>query len=132
MRYLWGVVRMQCEFTKENGETCAAQAVLNDEHCFAHSQLPKIIEKRTQAKILGGKNGRKINFPVITEKMYAQTNGEIVTLLEQTINDVRMNKISTNQANAIAFLCNTMGKFIEAREESVRRSRSSLRIWPNE
>jgi hypothetical protein len=110
-----GGMLMQCSFIKKDGQVCEAKAIKGDEFCFTHSTNPKIVEKRRESNSLGGKNGLKNNFSPAKEKISIQTSQNVLDLLEQTINDVRMNKISTNQANTICFLSNTLIKILQQR-----------------
>ncbi len=104
---------MECNHIREDGEVCQAQAITNDEYCFAHSQVPEIVEKRQAAKVLGGQNGRKAVYQPASEEVKVKSSTQVLQLLEQTINDVRMNRIAVNQANCVGYLCNVMAKVFE-------------------
>ena len=109
--------RMECGFLKPDGKKCVAQTISNDVFCFAHSRLPEIIEKRLAAKILGGKNGRKKMLEPIESEVIVENPKDVVILLTQTINDVRMKRINTTQANCIGFLCNAMINALDNRQK---------------
>jgi hypothetical protein len=111
---------MECEFIKENGEKCNALSIKNDKYCFAHSNNPEIIEKRKEAKILGGLNGRKQMLKPSKEFIEVKTPKDTLLLLEKTINDVRQNKIAVNQANCIGYLCNIITKIFEQEQLETR------------
>jgi hypothetical protein len=115
-----GGVSMECEFIKPNGEKCEAQAIKDDIYCFAHSNKPVIIEKRTEAKSLGGRNGKKQMLTPSESTIEVKTHKDALILLEQTINDVRQNKIAVNQANCIGYLCNIMAKIFEQQQIETR------------
>jgi len=108
-----GCTYMQCEAVREGGSTCDAQAIKKDRYCFAHSQLPEIIKKRAEAKSIGGQHGRKKMLTPADDEISVKSPHQIIDLLETTINDVRMNRIATNQANCIGYLCNIMTKVFE-------------------
>jgi hypothetical protein len=111
---------MECEFIKENGQKCSAQAIKGDKYCFAHSNNLEIIKKRKEAKILGGLNGRKQMLKPSKEFIDIKTPKDTLLLLEKTINDVRQNKIAVNQANCIGYLCNIMTKIFEQEQLETR------------
>lgn len=98
----------QCQFTKPNREKCNAYAVKNDVFCFAHSQKHK--EEYTQAIHKGGKSLKRsyIDQPPIL----LRNNEDIVYLIEQTINSMRENKISTKTASVTAMYINLALKAI--------------------
>ena len=104
---------MQCEFTKEDGTNCDAQAVKDDVLCFVHTNLPTIVGKRDLGRQEGGRNGRKMMLHPASEEIRVKNAQQVVKLLEQTINDVRMNRMAVNQANCIGYLCNIMAKIFE-------------------
>ena len=79
---------MECEYIKSNGKKCIAQTIKGDKFCFAHSSKPIIIEKRNNAKSLGGKNGRKQMLTPSKTIISLKNPNDPLTLLEQTINDV--------------------------------------------
>ncbi len=104
---------MECEYVKEGGERCQAMAVNGDTCCFAHSALPDIVEKRIMARAEGGRNGRKMMLEPAEVSVAIKSVMDVVTLLEQTVNDVRQNRVTTNQANCIGFLCGIAMKAME-------------------
>ncbi|MFH0970565.1 MAG: hypothetical protein V1776_03840 [Candidatus Diapherotrites archaeon] len=104
---------MECTYIKEDGNMCQAQAILSDVYCFAHSQLPEMVEKRHLAKVEGGRNGRKVVLEPAEDSVAIKSVKDVVALLEQTVNDVRQNRVTINHANCIGFLCGITVKAME-------------------
>lgn len=98
-----------CEFVKKNNSKCKAYAVHDSKLCFWHSEETK--EDRSQAQRTGGLSSR-INNEVV-ENISIKCTGEILKLIEQTINDLRSNKLSTKNANAIGYLAGIALKTVE-------------------
>ncbi len=117
---------MECTYIKEDGNMCQAQAILSDVYCFAHSQLPEITEKRHLAKVEGGRNGRKMMLEPAEDSVAIKSVKDVVALLEQTVNDVRQNRITTNQANCIGFLCGIAMKGMEKLPQAEDENRVTI------
>lgn len=111
---------MECEFIKKDGTKCLAKAIKGDKYCFAHSKNIKIVEKRNEAKKLGGANGRKQMLVPSKDIIAVKGPKDALELLEKTINDVRQNRIAVNQANCIGYLCNIMSKIFEQQQIETR------------
>jgi hypothetical protein len=94
---------------KSNKTKCKANAVQGDSYCFWHST--KMKSKREQAVIEGG-NSPKRSYGRDDEIKIANTR-DVLLLIEQTVNDIRQNKISTRTANAVGYLAGIALKAIQ-------------------
>ncbi len=99
----------QCSFIKPNKEQCKAKAVHGDSFCFWHSK--KMEEKRLKAIKEGGESPKR-NYGRENEIKISSTK-DILTLIEETVNDLRGNKVSTRVANAIGYLAGIALKAVE-------------------
>jgi len=99
----------KCKFIKTDKTRCNAEAIKGDDYCFWHSK--KTEEKRERAISEGGLSPKR-NYGREDEIQIKNTD-DVLTLLEQTINDLRGNKTSTRIANAIGYLAGIALKVIE-------------------
>ncbi|HPL56527.1 MAG TPA: hypothetical protein PLC05_03505 [bacterium] len=102
---------MLCSFTKDNGETCGANAMSGSKFCYFHN--PDITEdekKRAQTK--GGQNrALTISTPLAT--MPLANPNDAILLIADTINRVRTGELDIKTANCLGFLSD---KFLRALE----------------
>jgi hypothetical protein len=104
---------MKCEFIKSNGKQCSASAMKNSKQCFYHN--PTISQRRKkEAQSKGGK-ANKIALEEPLEPIGIKNLRDVVLLLENTINRVRMTKMDTKIANCIFY---GSGQIIRAMEIS--------------
>ncbi|PLX26814.1 hypothetical protein C0583_05980 [Candidatus Parcubacteria bacterium] len=103
---------MQCEHKKEKGGQCLSRALKGEQHCFWHSE--KISEKeKMQARRNGGianKNLIKHNLHPIEIKQAE----DIISLLNEVINEVRGGRMDNKTANCIGVLS---GQLLKAYEQ---------------
>ena len=113
---------MQCKFKKTDGVVCKAFSLTGGDYCYWHS--PVIDEnQKCNARSRGGKSNKHI--PVSnreTKPIQLRSVNDVVKLLEETINAVRIELHATDSltskiktANSIAFLS---GHVISALEKS--------------
>lgn len=111
---------MRCQFTKQNGERCQADAMTGSRYCYLHN--PDISEeekKQNQAK--GGRgNLVKVKEPLPPIKI--STPYDVVIFLTETINQVRSGKLDVRVANALAYLAGHLIKALEVSEVDKRVS----------
>lgn len=114
----------QCQYIKPNGEKCSAYAVKGDDYCFAHSEKHK--EEYNEAIHKGGKSLKRsyIEQPPIL----LRNQEDIVYLIEQTVNDMRANKISTKMASITAIYVNLALKAIPLALTEKERIRTNKMI----
>lgn len=114
----------QCSFIKSDKTSCKARVIQDDIYCFFHSE--KQAEKRKEAVLKGGKSIKR-NY-VDYGELEIKNSEDVITLLEQTINDLRQNKISNKTASTIGFLAgNAMRAFSQdIREKDNKRVNERL------
>lgn len=105
-----------CNATRKDGEQCETNALVNDDKCYFHSENAEIIEKRKKGSALGGSNSKIIIEEPIRQRVPVNKLEDIVDLLEDVINDIRMNKITSTKANCIGYLAGTLAKVLESRD----------------
>ena len=99
----------KCVFKNNNGTSCEAFAVHDDDYCFFHSEKHK--EKRDEAILRGGKARKKRH--VEMSPIDIKTPQDIMLLLTDTVNLIRASSISTSVANSVGYLANCMFKGFE-------------------
>ena len=99
----------KCKFIKSDKIQCKANAIQGDSFCFWHSE--KVKEQRQEAVTTGG-NSPKRSYGN-DEEIKINNTKDVLTLIEQTINDLRKNRTSTRVANAIGYLSGIALKTIE-------------------
>jgi len=110
---------MYCEFVKESGEKCEANALRGDKFCFMHSDDEEIIKIRQKSLSEGGINSRKKYEPLIDE-VDLENNADILFLIKKLIEETRGDKISTKKITAIGYLLNTAVKTLEQNDVDKR------------
>jgi len=97
--------RRRCAATKRDGTPCTIFALLNDPHCFTHSEKPDTVEQRLAARARGGiaalaKRGAPIALPPAAFTSRESVRG----YLERLADAVVAGKITAAQSNAVANL----------------------------
>lgn len=98
-----------CKFIKSDETTCKAKPVEGDTYCFWHSK--KMKQKREQAIADGGMSPKRSYGR--DDQISIESTNDVLKLIEQTINDLRGNKVSTRNANAIGYLAGIALKTLE-------------------
>jgi len=94
----------QCAAKKRDGGGCNAAALPGSRFCYFHS--PQHVSARREAQSLGGRGNRMMTLPPTTPDVQVKTCTDVVSLLSQTINQVRRGEIDPRVANAIGYLAN--------------------------
>lgn len=103
---------MKCTLPKDDGSNCNANAMANDKHCFFHSTDKLYKEQREVAQSKGGKaNAIIVQFPA--NPVSIKGAEDVVSLLEDTINQVRAGKLDVRIGNCIGVLSGQIIKAIE-------------------
>ncbi len=105
-----------CAATRANGTPCAGYAISDGPYCFAHA--PDQAEQRDAARRRGGQAGRVSVLP--ESDVQVRTLGDVVTLVEATINDVRAGRVDVRVANAVGYLANVAIKALEQADLEAR------------
>jgi len=90
-----------CSFIKKNGTKCQARKLHDSEFCYFHS--PQVVVTRADARRRGGlrRHGDKGETGSYTIK----SGRDVLTILEDCINDAVGLEQSTGRAKAIGYLC---------------------------
>jgi hypothetical protein len=88
----------QCIKIKDNGENCHAPAVDGSGYCFFH----KDPEKLREATRKGGKQGKRAVLP--ESNVSLKSEADIVSLLESTVNEVRIGQLDRAIGNTVGYL----------------------------
>ena len=104
-----------CQAVNARGEPCGAYAVTGSRYCFYHD--PDLAAERKAARAKGGRvrHGRKLTTGSDGPTEIASM-GEVVDLLEQTINDCLKLENSIARARAIGYLAGTLARVMEMSE----------------
>lgn len=103
---------MDCQFTKDNGDSCKAKTVKDSPFCVFHN--PEYQETRRIAARNGGLNSRKNSLDLPQRTI--RTPNDVVLVLEETLNYLRAGNIHPNYSNAIFIGCNVLLKALEQSE----------------
>lgn len=106
----------RCAYTKADKKSCGGYAVSDSRYCFAHD--PAQAEKRSEARRRGGEAGKIDPLPEST--LTVRTMGDVLGLIETTINDVRAGRVDVKVANAIGYLANVSVKVIQQTDIEAR------------
>lgn len=101
---------MKCKYIKPDGNNCDAFALKSELFCFRHSPNKK--EEQLISSRKGGAKSKKI--ALATDTVSIKSLDEAISLLEQTINEVRTGKIDVKIANCVGYLSAQLIKTIEA------------------
>jgi hypothetical protein len=103
----------RCKATTKTGQPCAAWALAGSDFCFWHD--PAKTKARAEARARGGRarHGRHIGHVGNTEPVEIRHMGDVVTLLQQTINDALSLENSLQRARTIGSLASVIIKALE-------------------
>lgn len=107
---------LQCAHVRTNGERCRGYAVTGSRYCFAHD--PAQAPKRDDARRRGGEAGKAE--PIPDSALSVRSLGDVLALIETTINDVRAGRVDVKVANAIGYLANVSVKVIQQADIEAR------------
>ena len=101
----------QCKRVKADGNRCRANALSASEYCFFHD--PSRAAERKAAQRAGGSVGKTAVLPPDTLDAPLGSVTGVVTLLGQTMNQVRRGEIGPRVANAVGYLAATLLRGLE-------------------
>lgn len=104
-------IRKTCSATKKDQSKCQAAAIPGSEFCFFHD--PSNSEKRREAQAQGGRQNRMKTLEESAPDVKVEDSGDAITLISQTINQVRKGQIDPRIANSVGFLANILIKAVE-------------------
>ena len=102
----------RCAHVRPSGKPCGGFAIAGSTRCFAHA--PEQAEKRAAARRRGGQAGKVAVLPA--SDLSVRSLGDVVGLVEATINAVLCGKVDTRVANAVGVLANVAIKAIQQGE----------------
>ena len=102
------VTARRCAHVHAGGKPCGGFAIAGSGFCFAHD--PASAARRADARRRGGKAGRVAT--LAESGVSVRTLGDVVAVVEETINDVRVGRVDVRVANAVGYLANVAMKAI--------------------
>ncbi len=102
---------MKCEFTKDNGQPCDANAIKGSDFCYHHNPDISDEEKR-EAQSKGGANRALTLKEPLPELALSEPN-DAVLLVADTIKRVRAGQLDIRTANCLGFLSDKLLKAFE-------------------
>jgi len=102
----------KCTFIKANGERCQAHKLRGSDFCYFHS--PQVVVERAEARRRGGlsRHGPKGE----TGSYLIKSPADVLTVLEDTLNDAYGLDNTAGRAKAIGYLCQIILKGFEGTE----------------
>ncbi len=101
-----------CTFIKKNGERCQARKLRDSDFCYFHS--PQVVVERADARRRGGL--RRYGVKGETGSYIIKSPQDVLTILEDAINDTLALGNSTSRAKAIGYLTQIILKGFEVTE----------------
>ena len=100
-----------CGHTKDDGTPCRAVRVHGSEFCFFHD--PARAAQRAAARRTGGQHGRAAVLPADTPARAVKTAADVIDLLSETINQVRVGAVDPRVGNCVGYLAGIILKAVE-------------------
>ena len=115
---------MNCIQIKEDGTKCGAHPMRGSQFCFLHNPATKA--ERANAQARGAHTTKKLLKPLAPVRI--QKTGDIITLLQGTLNEVRSGKMQPRIANCVGYLCGIILKTFETAtlEEKVTKLEQAM------
>lgn len=114
-------LQRMCKASNRAGSRCEAAALEGSDFCFFHD--PSRAAERREAQTLGGQRNRmKTLDPAIPDVKF-ESSAQVVTLLSDTINQVRKGDIDPRIGNTVGYLANLLIKALEQNELETRINR---------
>jgi hypothetical protein len=118
----------QCNCTKANGERCGGAAQTGKEICIFHD--PAHAEQVRQARRAGGitRTRTAAVLPATTPDAPLLTQADILTVVGQTLNQVRRGELNTRAANTIGYLSSVALRVIDSTPIEERLARIEAKL----
>jgi len=107
-------MKATCRAVKPEGSRCRAAALPGSGFCFFHD--PAKAEDRRAAQSFGGSQNRMKTLAADAPDAKIADCRDVVTLLAETINQVRKGQVDPRVANAVGYLANVLIKAVEQGE----------------
>lgn len=102
---------MKCNFIKENGKQCQANAMSESDYCYLHN--PEIAEEVKRLNQIRGGENRAVVLKEALPPMEIHTPDDTISLLADTIGRVRAGEMDIKVANCIGVLSGHLLKAFE-------------------
>lgn len=114
-----------CSFIKKNGERCQARKLTDSEFCYFHS--PQVVVERAEARRRGGlhRHGGKGE----TGSYLIKSPRDVLTILEDAINDAVGLEQTTGRAKTIGYLCQVILRGFEVTEMENRLTALEEKVY---
>lgn len=109
---------MKCTFQKPDDEACGSNAMNGQSYCFFHN--PDISEAERKAAQSKGGKGNAIAITNPLPAVQISKAGDVVKLLEETINLVRAGEIDVKVGNCVGVLSGHLLKALEVESIATR------------
>lgn len=99
-------------------EGCGAYAMTDDVYCFCHS--PHKVKERAEARMKGGIESLRESgkFKVLeASNIEIKTSADVLALLSETINQVRMGQLEVKTSNCVGYLCGVVLQALDRQME---------------
>ena len=100
-----------CRHIKDDGRPCRAVRLHGSDYCFFHD--PTKAAERTAARRTGGLHGRAAVLPPDTPSRSVKTAADVIDLLSETINQVRVRAVDPRVGNCVGYLAGIILKAVE-------------------
>jgi len=108
----------QCSQIKASGKRCKAKRIIGSKYCFWHDPNKK--KDQVAARKKGGKNRcfpeTAFTLPSNAPAVTIESARDIVKLLSESINQVRLGELNYKLANSMNYMCSTILKALEQGE----------------
>ena len=114
-----------CTFIKKNGERCQARKLHGSDFCYFHS--PQVVVERAEARRRGGlrRHGGKGE----TGAYVIKSGRDVLTILEDVINDTCALEQTTGRAKTIGYLCQVILRGFEVTEMENRLTALEEKVY---
>jgi hypothetical protein len=114
-----------CQHVKSDGSKCQAPRLAGSDFCFFHD--PEKSAEREAAQRAGGLRNKMAVLPSTVPDARLQDTQDVVTLLSETINQVRRGQLDPKVANAVGYLGGLLMKAIHEAEIEKRKADEARR-----
>jgi len=102
---------VKCDFIKDNGEQCKANAMIDSGYCYLHN--PEIAEETKKLNQVRGGQNRAIALKEALPTLEIKTPDDTIALLADTIERVRAGEMDVKVANCLGVLSGHLLKAFE-------------------
>lgn len=118
----------RCQFRKQDGKQCRANAQLGKNVCVFHD--PTRVEDGRRARREGGisRSRTVVVLPPQTPNVPLRNQADIAAFLAETINQVRRGELDARTGNTLGFLANTLSRVLDQGDTEERLARIEARL----